>query len=43
MEADEEWLLDHLGHCGGCAQAHSAILEASACYRAWQLPDAAAA
>jgi hypothetical protein len=42
-EADEEWLLEHLGHCTGCAQAHSAILEASACYRGWQLPEAAAA
>lgn len=42
LEADEEWLLEHLGHCTGCAQAHSATLEASACYRAWQLPEAAA-
>src|SRR5689334_14578706 len=41
--ADEEWLLEHLGHCTACAQAHSATLEASACYRAWQLPDAAPA
>ncbi len=43
LEADEEWLLEHLGHCTGCAQAHSATLEASACYRAWQLPEPAAA
>jgi len=41
LDADEDWLLDHLGHCPGCAQAHSAMLEASACYRAWQLPEAA--
>jgi hypothetical protein len=34
--ADEDWLLEHLGHCAGCAQTHSAMLEASACYRAWR-------
>jgi RNA polymerase sigma factor (sigma-70 family) len=38
--ADEDWLIEHLGHCGACAQAHSALLEASACYRAWRLPEA---
>jgi hypothetical protein len=38
-EADEDWLIEHLGHCVGCARAHSAMLEASACYRAWRLPD----
>ncbi|HZE03684.1 MAG TPA: sigma factor-like helix-turn-helix DNA-binding protein, partial [Solirubrobacteraceae bacterium] len=32
--ADDDWLIDHLGHCGGCAQAHAAMLEAAACYRA---------
>jgi Sigma-70, region 4 len=42
LDADEEWLLDHLGQCPHCAQAHSAMLEASACYRAWQLPETAA-
>jgi Sigma-70, region 4 len=42
-DADEEWLLEHLGHCVGCAQSHSAMLEASACYRAWRIPDAAPA
>jgi hypothetical protein len=40
--ADEDWLIDHLGHCRGCRQAHAAMLEASACYRAWALPEAAA-
>ena len=40
-DADEEWLLEHLGHCVGCAQAHSATLEASACYRAWRLVEPA--
>jgi hypothetical protein len=39
--ADEDWLIEHLGHCAGCAQAHAAMLEASACYRAWRLEDAA--
>jgi DNA-directed RNA polymerase specialized sigma24 family protein len=39
-EADEDWLLDHLGHCAGCAQVHAAMLEASACYRAWRVPPA---
>jgi RNA polymerase sigma factor (sigma-70 family) len=36
-EADEDWLIEHLGHCVGCARAHSTMLEASACYRAWRL------
>jgi Sigma-70, region 4 len=39
-EADEDWLLDHLGHCAGCAQVHAAMLEASACYRAWRVAPA---
>ena len=38
--ADEDWLLDHLGHCGGCAQVHTAMLEAAACYRAWRVAPA---
>jgi hypothetical protein len=42
-EADEDWLIEHLGHCVGCARAHSAMLEASACYRAWRLDEEAAA
>jgi hypothetical protein len=33
--ADDDWLIEHLGHCRGCGRAHSAMLEASACYRAW--------
>jgi hypothetical protein len=37
--ADDDWLIEHLGHCRGCRQAHAAMLEASACYRAWALPD----
>jgi sigma-70-like protein len=38
-DADEDWLIEHLGHCRGCRQAHAAMLEASACYRAWASPD----
>ncbi len=34
--ADDDWLLDHLGHCEECGRAHAAMLEASACYRAWR-------
>jgi hypothetical protein len=41
-EADEDWLIEHLGHCVGCARAHSTMLEASACYRAWRLDEEAA-
>ena len=37
--ADDDWLIEHLGHCRGCRQAHAAMLEASACYRAWAPPD----
>jgi hypothetical protein len=37
--ADDDWLIEHLGHCEGCGRAHAAMLEASACYRAWQLPE----
>jgi hypothetical protein len=33
--ADEDWLLDHLGHCHGCLRLHATMLEASVCYRAW--------
>ncbi len=36
--ADDNWLIDHVGHCRGCRQAHAAMLEASACYRAWAAP-----
>jgi RNA polymerase sigma factor (sigma-70 family) len=42
-EADEDWLIEHLGHCVGCARAHSTMLEASACYRAWRLDEDGAA
>ena len=34
--ADDDWLLEHLGHCAACGRAHAAMLEASACYRAWR-------
>ncbi len=36
--ADDDWLIDHLGHCAGCARAHAAMLEASVCYRGWRVP-----
>jgi RNA polymerase sigma factor (sigma-70 family) len=42
-EADDDWLIEHLGHCVGCARAHSTMLEASACYRAWRLDGEATA
>jgi hypothetical protein len=32
---DDDWLMEHLGHCRGCGQAHAAMLEATACYLAW--------
>lgn len=32
---DDAWALDHLGACAQCSAAHGAMLEASACYRAW--------
>jgi hypothetical protein len=35
LGADDDWLMDHLGHCDGCARSHAAMLEASVCYRAW--------
>jgi hypothetical protein len=41
-DADEDWLIEHLGHCVGCARAHSTMLEASACYRAWRFDEAQA-
>jgi predicted DNA-binding protein (UPF0251 family) len=36
-EADSAWLMEHLGHCPACNQAHAAMLEASVCYRAWRV------
>ena len=36
-EDDTAWLMDHLGRCPGCNQAHAAMLEASVCYRAWRV------
>ncbi|HYZ80975.1 MAG TPA: sigma factor-like helix-turn-helix DNA-binding protein [Solirubrobacteraceae bacterium] len=41
-EQDEDWLLEHLGSCESCLRVHAAMLEASACYRAWRTPDPAA-
>jgi DNA-directed RNA polymerase specialized sigma24 family protein len=41
-DADEDWLIEHLGHCVGCARVHSTMLEASACYRAWRFDEAEA-
>ncbi len=35
LEADDDWLVEHLGHCDGCRQAHATLLEAAACYRGW--------
>ncbi len=36
--ADDEWFIDHLGHCADCRYAHAAMLEGSVCYRGWHLP-----
>jgi predicted DNA-binding protein (UPF0251 family) len=36
-EDDSAWLMEHLGHCPACNQAHAAMLEASVCYRAWRV------
>jgi Sigma-70, region 4 len=33
---DDDWLIQHLGECEACNQAHAAMLEASICYRAWR-------
>jgi hypothetical protein len=40
--ADEEWLIEHLGHCRGCAGDHAGMLEAAACYRAWATAEGGA-
>jgi DNA-directed RNA polymerase specialized sigma24 family protein len=36
--ADDDWFIDHLGHCASCRRAHAAMLEGSVCYRGWHLP-----
>jgi DNA-directed RNA polymerase specialized sigma24 family protein len=36
-EADEDWIIEHLGLCVSCGRAHAAMLEAAACYRAWPI------
>jgi hypothetical protein len=33
---DDSWVLAHMAGCRSCDTAHSAMLEASVCYRAWQ-------
>jgi hypothetical protein len=38
-DAEDSWLLKHLGGCLACREAHAAMLEASVCYRAWQVDD----
>jgi Sigma-70, region 4 len=38
-DAEDSWLLEHLGECVACKEAHAAMLEASVCYRAWQVDD----
>jgi hypothetical protein len=38
-DADDSWLLEHLGGCLGCRETHAAMLEASVCYRAWPVDD----
>jgi DNA-binding transcriptional regulator YiaG len=37
---DDEWLHAHMNSCRSCRRAHAAMLEASACYKAWE-PQAA--
>lgn len=39
--ADDDWLIDHLGHCDGCQRLHATLLEASVCYRGWPVSDRA--
>ncbi len=41
--ADEDWLIDHLGHCSDCIRAHAGMLEGSACYRGWRVTTGPAA
>ena len=38
-DAGDTWLLEHLGECVACNESHAAMLEASVCYRAWQVND----
>jgi hypothetical protein len=37
-KADDSWMRTHLAECSECVQDHAAMLEASACYRAWPRP-----
>ena len=34
--ADDDWLIEHLGHCAGCGRAHAALHEGSVRYRGWR-------
>ena len=36
---DDAWLHGHLDGCEDCRRAHAAMLEASACYRAWRISE----
>jgi hypothetical protein len=38
-DAEDSWVLEHLGECVPCQEAHAAMLEASVCYRAWQVDE----
>jgi DNA-directed RNA polymerase specialized sigma24 family protein len=38
-EGEDEWLTGHLRECEACEQAHAAVLEASACYRSWEVAE----
>jgi hypothetical protein len=37
---DDAWVVNHLGACAECGRAHPAMVEASACYRAWPVERA---
>ncbi len=37
--ADDTWVIDHIAACAECGRAHAAMVEASACYRAWPKPQ----
>ena len=39
--ADDTWVIDHISACAECARAHAAMVEASACYRAWPVERSA--
>lgn len=41
--ADDDWLIEHVGHCDGCRRLHATMLEASVCYRGWPVALSATA